>query len=209
MDDQERRRRFEAEAMPHMDALYGSALSMTRSATMADDLVQETYLKAWRFWDKFTPGTSCKAWLFRIMTNTYINMYRKRSREPYTVDFNDIEERSESQVTSGDVISLPATLDESERASFDALFSDEVKAALESLPPYFRIVAILSDIQGFTYQEIADILDIPIGTVRSRLSRARGMLQEKLREYARDRGLIGDARNIASVDDRASHGMKA
>ena len=93
MDDQERRRRFEAEAMPHMDALYGSALSMTRSATMADDLVQETYLKAWRFWDKFTPGTSCKAWLFRIMTNTYINMYRKRSREAvYGWISNDIEE---------------------------------------------------------------------------------------------------------------------
>lgn len=209
MNDQERRRRFEAEAMPHMDALYGSAVSMTRSATMADDLVQETYLKAWRFWDKFTPGTSCKAWLFRIMTNTYINMYRKRRREPYTVDFDDIEERSELQVASGEAIALPATLDESERASFDALFSDEVKAALESLPPYFRIVAILSDIQGFSYQEIADILDIPIGTVRSRLSRARGMLQGKLREYARERGLIGDARGVVSVDERASHGMGA
>ena len=209
MSDQERLRQFEAEAVPHMDALYGSALSMTRTAVLADDLVQETYLKAWRFWDTFTPGTSCKAWLFRIMTNTYINMYRKRSREPYTVDFDDIEERSESQVVSGEALAFPAALDEAERASFDALFSDEVKAALEGLPPYFRIVAILSDIQGFTYQEIADILDIPIGTVRSRLSRARGMLQQKLGEYARERGLIGDTRGVTSVDDGTSCGMEA
>ncbi len=200
MSDRERRRQFEAEALPHIDALRSSALSMTRNSATADDLVQETYLKAWRFWDKFEPGTSCKAWLFRIMTNTYINMYRKWSREPYKVDFEDIEEHSESKISSAEPIGMPAVLDDAERSAFDNLFSDEVKAAVEGLPPYFRIVAVLSDIQGFTYQEVADILDIPIGTVRSRLSRARGMLQEKLREYARERGLVGERR----TDDSSS-----
>ena len=152
MDDRERRSRFEAEALPHMDALYSSAVSMTRNSATADDLIQETYLKAWRFWDKFTPGTSCKAWLFRIMTNTYINMYRKSSREPHKIGFDDIEGHSESKIASEEPIAMRPILDEAEREGFDELFTDEVKAAIESLPPYFRVVALLSHVQGFTYQ---------------------------------------------------------
>jgi len=182
-----RRADFEATALPHLDALYHAALSMTRNAANADDLVQETFLKAWRFWDKFKAGTSCKAWLFRIMTNTYINQYRRWSREPYKVDFDEIEEHSEHKI-SGDAV---ATLDEAEREAFDQVFSDEVRAAMESLPPYFRIVALLADVEGFSYQEIAEMIDVPIGTVRSRLSRARGMLQRRLLDYARERGLAG------------------
>lgn len=188
----ERRADFERTALPHLDALYTSAVSMTRNSASADDLVQETFLKAWRFWDKFTPGTSCRAWLFRIMTNTFINEYRRWSREPFKVDFDEVEERSEDKIVAG--TPLTAGLAEVEPSALDQLFSDEVKAAIESLPPYFRIVALLSDVEGFSYQEIADIIDVPIGTVRSRLSRARGMLQEKLVAYARARGLTGGRR---------------
>jgi RNA polymerase sigma-70 factor, ECF subfamily len=205
MDDRERRSLFEAEAVPHMDALYSSALSMTRNSATADDLIQETYLKAWRFWDKFEPGTSCKAWLFRIMTNTYINMYRKWSREPHKVGFEDIEGHSESKIASDAPIAMQPLLDVTEREAFDNLFTDEVKAAIESLPLYFRVVALLSDVQGFTYQEIADILDIPIGTVRSRLSRARSMLQEALRDYARERGLSGEPRNADAQEEESDY----
>jgi len=181
-----RRAQFEREALPHLDALYNSALGMTRDPSSADDLIQETYLKAWRFWDQFKPGTSCKAWLFRIMTNTYINQYRRWSREPYKVDFDDIEEHSESRVAEEAAGALQQT-----QEAIESLFSDEVKAAVEGLAPYFRVVLLLSDVEGFKYQEVADILDIPIGTVRSRLSRARAMLQEKLSGYARERGLTG------------------
>ncbi len=197
MDIDGRRADFEALALPHLDALYHAALSMTRNAANSDDLVQETYLKAWRFWDKFTPGTSCKAWLFRIMTNSYINQYRKRSREPCKVDFDEIEEHSEEKIVDeGMTTSL-----EADPAAFHQVFSDEVKAAIESLPPYFRIVALLADVEGFSYQEIAEILGVPIGTVRSRLSRVRGMLQKKLFGYARERG-FGGRQGTRDPDDR-------
>jgi RNA polymerase sigma-70 factor, ECF subfamily len=187
MPNEKRRTEFETEALPHMDALYNSALSLTRSGAGADDLVQETYLKAWRFFDSFKPGTSCKAWLFKIMMNTYINQYRRRARQPQSVDFHDIEGHSESRIEAS---VQPQSAEE--RIAYDGLFSDEVKAALESLPEYFRSVALLADMEGFSYQEIADMLDVPIGTVRSRLSRARGMLQKKLMDYARERGIIRD-----------------
>ena len=182
-----RRAEFEEVALPHLDALYNSALSLTHNGVAADDLVQETYLKAWRFFDSFATGTSCKAWLFKIMMNTYINQYRRRNRQPQTVDFKEIEDHSESRL-GPDV----TPLDPDAYLVFDGLFSDEVKSALESLPDYFLEVALLADVEQFTYQQIADILDVPIGTVRSRLSRARGLLQTKLWGYAKERGLAGD-----------------
>ncbi len=188
----DRRQQFRQEALPHMDALYNHALSLTRDEASADDLVQETYLKAWRFWDSYTPGTSCKAWLFRILMNTYINQYRRKTRRPQEVDFADVEGHSESKIED-----TVKGLDADQRDVFEGLFSDEVKDALDGLPEYFRQVVMLADVEEMTYQEIAEVLDVPIGTVRSRLSRARGLLQDRLTEYARDRGIF----NSPSDDD--------
>jgi RNA polymerase sigma-70 factor (ECF subfamily) len=175
---------FEREALPHMSSLYNFALRMCRDRDEASDLVQETYLKAFRFFDKFEPGTNCKAWLFRIMKNSYINRYRKISREPDKVDYDSIEEFYDTL--------RPETADTSnlEEKFFNNLLDDEVSQALQSLPDDFRTVVILCDIEGFTYEEIAEFVDCPIGTVRSRLHRARKMLAQKLTEYARARGYV-------------------
>lgn len=175
---------FEKEAMPHMNALYNFALRMTGDPDDADDLVQETYLKAFRFFDKFEKGTNCKAWLFRILKNSYINDYRKHSKEPSKVDYEDIENFYEN-IKSSDVKSSHLTED-----VYNNLLDDEVSAAISSLPEDFRTVIILSDIEGFTYEEIADFVDVPIGTVRSRLHRARKMLYVRLHKYAQERGFV-------------------
>jgi RNA polymerase sigma-70 factor (ECF subfamily) len=175
---------FEREALPHMSSLYNFALRMCRDRDEASDLVQETYLKAFRFFDKFEPGTNCKAWLFRIMKNSYINRYRKISREPDKVDYDSIEEFYDTlRPESADSSNL-------EEKFFNNLLDDEVSQALQSLPDDFRTVVILCDIEGFTYEEIAEFVDCPIGTVRSRLHRARKMLAQKLTEYARARGYV-------------------
>ncbi|MES2766678.1 MAG: sigma-70 family RNA polymerase sigma factor [Bacteroidota bacterium] len=178
------KKEFEREALPHMSSLYNFALRMCRDRDEASDLVQETYLKAFRFFDKFEPGTNCKAWLFRIMKNSYINRYRKISREPDKVDYDSIEEFYDTL--------RPETADSSnlEEKFFNNLLDDEVSTALQSLPDDFRTVVILCDIEGFTYEEIAEFVDCPIGTVRSRLHRARKMLAQKLTEYARTRGYV-------------------
>lgn len=181
----DKRRRFEVEALPHLDALFNTALRLTRNTGDAEDLVQDTYLKAHRFWDRYTPGTNCKAWLYRILTNTRINQYVKSSKRPAHVSFEDVEpllgydepERL-SAPTGGEMAALADVLD------------DEVKRALEAIPETFRIVLILSVIEGFAYKEIARILEIPIGTVMSRLFRGRKLLQASLRDYARKRGLV-------------------
>jgi RNA polymerase sigma-70 factor (ECF subfamily) len=170
-----------------MDALYGTALRLTRNPSDAEDLVQETYLKAHRFWDRYTPGTNCKAWLYRILTNTRINQYVKASRSPAQVNFEDVEPILEQKVRRGLAVSTDGQL-----ASFGDLLDDELKAALESVQEDFRVVLILSAMEGFAYKEIAEILEIPIGTVMSRLFRARKSLQENLHEYARKRGLVKD-----------------
>lgn len=175
---------FEREALPHMNALYNFALRMTGSSDDADDLVQETFLKAFRFFDKFEVGTNCKAWLFRILKNSYINDYRKHSKEPNKVDYEDIENFYEN-IRSSDVKSNHLVED-----VFNNLLDDEVSEAITSLPEDFRTVIILSDIEGFTYEEIADFVDCPIGTVRSRLHRARKMLYVRLNKYAQDRGYV-------------------
>ena len=175
---------FEREAIPHMDALFNFALRMTGDSDEADDLVQETYLKAFRFFDKFEKGTNCKAWLFRIMKNTYINSYRKASKEPDKIDYEEVENFYENiKPSSTDSAHL-------EKEMYDNLLDDELSNAIASLPEDFRTVIILCDIEGFTYDEIADFVDVPVGTVRSRLHRARKMLFTNLYEYAADKGYI-------------------
>lgn len=183
----QKRLRFDQEALPHLDALYNTALRMTQNPSDAEDLVQETYLKAHRFWDRYQAGTNCKAWLFKILTNTRINQYIKKSKQPTQVSFEDV-----APVLSGPA---PAPLEratQGDMAVFADLLHDEVKGALEAIPDEFRTVLILSVIEGFAYKEIAQILDIPIGTVMSRLFRGRKLLQRSLREFARRRGLVKD-----------------
>ena len=173
---------FEREALPHMDALYNFALRMTTDPDEADDLLQETYLKAYRFFDKFEQGTNCKAWLFRIMKNSFINIYRRSSKQPDKVDYNDVEEFYHSiRAESTDPNDL-------EEKIFSNILDDDVSTALEALPEEFRTVVILCDIEGFTYEEIADFVECPIGTVRSRLHRGRKMLRARLLDYAQERG---------------------
>ena len=175
---------FEAEALPHMDVLYNFALRTTGNEDDARDLLQETYLKAYRFWDKYEQGTNIRAWLFRIMKNTYINRYRKEVKEPDKVDYEVVENFYNSiRAQSADPNDLQEKL-------YGNLLGDEVAKALESLPDDFRTVVILCDIEGLTYEEIAEFVDRPIGTVRSRLHRGRKLLQEKLYDYAKQRGMI-------------------
>ena len=175
---------FEQEALPHMDALYNFALRMTGDGDDANDLVQDTFLKAFRFFDKFEKGTNCKAWLFRSMKNTFINSYRKKTKEPDKVDYEDVEKFYETvKPSSTDSAHL-------EKEIYDNLLDDEITSAIASLPDDFKTVIILSDIEGFTYDEIADFVDCPVGTVRSRLHRARKMLFAKLYKYANEKGYV-------------------
>jgi RNA polymerase sigma-70 factor (ECF subfamily) len=189
---QARHQEFEAEALPHMDLLYNFALRTTGDPDDAQDLLQETFLKAYRFWDKYEKGTNIRAWLFRIMKNSYINRYRKETREPGKVDYDDVENfydsiRDESKETT-----------DLQQRMFGDLLGDEVTSALQELPDDFRTVVILCDIEELTYEEIAEFLNCPIGTVRSRLHRGRKMLQTRLHQYARKRGLLGDPTNEGS-----------
>jgi len=175
---------FEREAVPHMDILYNYALRMTGSRDDAHDLVQETYLKAYRFWDKYEKGTNIRAWLFRIMKNSYINRYRKEVKEPETVDYEEIQ-------NFYNIIRDEATdPNDLEEKIFGGLLEDDVAKALESLPEDFRTVVILCDIEGLSYEEISEFVECPIGTVRSRLHRGRNILRDKLFEYAKKRGLV-------------------
>ncbi len=178
----EKQRDFQREAMVHIDSLYNFALRMTGDAEDANDLVQETYMKAYRFFDSFEKGTNCKAWLFRILKNSYINKYRKESKEPDKIDYDEIKEFYHSVKHS----SLDSN--DMQEKMFGELLDDEVARALESLPEDFKEVVQLCDIEGFTYEEIANMVDCPIGTVRSRLHRGRKILREKLMEYAKQHG---------------------
>ena len=173
---------FEKELLPQIDALYTFAYNLTYDENNANDLVQETYLKAYRFIDKYQPGTNPKAWLFRILKNVFINEYRKKSREPQKIDYDEMfaPANEESSV-------LPAVLDLRDEI-FDGLLGDEITAALNSLPMDYKSVILLCDLEGFSYEEISDILEIPIGTVRSRLFRARNMLKLKLKAYGESLG---------------------
>ena len=178
---------FETEALSFLDALYRTALRMTRSEAEAEDLVQETYIRAFRFRHQFTPGTNLKAWLFRILTNTFINQYRRKAARPDETELDDVEEsilyRHMRDVSPGSASPDP------EAELIDNTLSSEVKDALEALPEKFRTTLLL-DVEGFAYKEIAEMLDIPIGTVMSRLHRGRKFLQKRLYDVARDRGIV-------------------
>jgi RNA polymerase sigma-70 factor (ECF subfamily) len=178
---------FETEALSFLDALYRTALRMTRSEAEAEDLVQETYIRAFRFRHQFTPGTNLKAWLFRILTNTFINQYRRKAARPDETELDDVEEsilyRHMRDVSPGSASPDP------EAELIDNTLSSEVKDALEALPEKFRTTLLL-DVEGFSYKEIAEVLDIPIGTVMSRLHRGRKFLQKRLYDVARDRGIV-------------------
>jgi RNA polymerase sigma factor (sigma-70 family) len=175
----EQYRVFDKEFMPHIDSMYNFAFRLTNDEDDANDLVQDTYLKAYRFINSFQEGTNAKAWLFRILKNSFINDYRKKSKEPSKVDYQEVE----AVYNSNEDAEFESTSDLRIEAVQD-LIGDEVAMALNGLPVDFRTVIILCDIEGFTYEEMAKILDIPIGTVRSRLHRARNLLKEKLRSYA-------------------------
>ena len=189
------RESFESVALIHLDSLYGTALRMTRDPRDAEDLVQDCVLSAFRFYDKFEPGTNIKAWLFKILTNTFINKYRKRVREREVRDVIDQDETP--SLMSEDVAEVSR---DPERALVGNLLSDDVKRALEAVPYDYRLAVVLCDLEEFSYKEIADIMDCPVGTVMSRLHRGRRLLQKSLREYAIREGVIKD------VDDTSSSG---
>ncbi|HHP7240176.1 MAG TPA: sigma-70 family RNA polymerase sigma factor [Cyclobacteriaceae bacterium] len=173
---------FDNEFIPHLDSMYNFAFRLTFDEDDAKDLVQETYLKAYRFINSFHRGTNAKAWLFRILKNSFINEFRKKSKEPGKVDYQEVENYYNS-----DEVNKAITPDLRVESVKD-MIGDEVTNALNSLALDFRTVIILCDLEGFTYEEMAKILDIPIGTVRSRLHRARNLLKERLRSYAKNMG---------------------
>ncbi|HOP06082.1 MAG TPA: sigma-70 family RNA polymerase sigma factor [candidate division Zixibacteria bacterium] len=182
-----KRQEFEKEALPHMDALYRTALRLSKNDKDAEDLVQETYVKAYRFWDKFETGSNCRAWLFKIMTNIFINQYRSKSRSPMTANIDDIDDN----FLYGQLATVDGAKDP-EQALFAKVFDDDVKKAIENLPDDFRLVVVLSFLEGFSYQEIAEIADLQLGTVKSRLHRGRKLLQKQLWDYAVKNGYIKD-----------------
>lgn len=182
--DAQRRLRFERDAMQYVDQLYSAALRMTRNLQDAEDLVQEAYTKAYSAFHQYRPGTNLKAWLYRILTNTYINIYRKRQRQPQQANTEQVEDWQMAQAAEHTSTGLRSA----EAEALDHLPDSDIKDALQQIPEEFRLAVYFSDVEGFAYKEIAQILDIPIGTVMSRLHRGRKLLRGLLTDYARDRG---------------------
>ena len=190
---------FTADAMQYAPQLFSTALRMTRNRSDAEDLVQETYIKGWRSFHTFQEGTNLRAWLFRIMTNTYINKYNAQKRKGTEVELDDIEELFlYKRLGSIDQSQLSSS---AEDQMLELFSDDEVKNALEELPEDFRIPVLLSDVDGFSYKEISEMLEIPIGTVMSRLHRGRKTMQKLLYEYARERGLIVEPLTIEGTGE--------
>jgi RNA polymerase sigma-70 factor (ECF subfamily) len=185
--DAERALRFENDALPYLDQLYGAALRMTRNPADAEDLLQETFAKAFAAFHQFTPGTNLKAWLYRILTNTFINTYRKKQRQPQESGGDSIDDwqlaRAEAHTSTG--------LRSAEMDALDRMPDSAVTDAMHQLAPDFRLAVYLADVEGFSYKEIAEIMGTPIGTVMSRLNRGRNQLRRLLADYARENGLIG------------------
>src|SRR4051812_46340557 len=182
--------RFAELAMEHMSSLYTAALRMTRNPADAEDLVQETYLKAYRGFGGFQVGTNLKAWLYRILTNTFINNYRAKKRRPEQSEIEDVEDLYLYHRLGG--LEAAAAGRSAEEEVLDHFTDSDVKDAIEALPEQFRLAVLLADVEGFSYKEIAEILDVPIGTVMSRLHRGRKALQKALFEFGVERGLVGD-----------------
>ena len=186
------RRAYEREALVHMEALYAAARYMTRNPTEAEDLVQEVFLRAYRFWHRYESGTNCKAWLFRILTNTYINRNRKKQRTFSLIENADSDAEVDGFYERSTFYGTPET------EYMAKLFPEHVQRAVEELPDNFRIPVVLADLQDFSYKEIAEIMDCPVGTVMSRLFRARKRLQETLFDYAVERGIISKQDAVAA-----------
>ncbi|MDQ0258338.1 sigma-70 family RNA polymerase sigma factor [Sinomonas atrocyanea] len=195
--DDQRRERFERDAMQYVDQLYSAAMRMARNPADAEDLVQEAYAKAFAAFHQYKPGTNLKAWLYRILTNTYINLYRKRQREPQQAQTDSVEDwqlaRAESHTSTG--------LRSAEAEALDHLPDSDVKEALQSIPEEFRLAVYFADVEGFAYKEISEIMNTPIGTVMSRLHRGRKMLRDRLADYAAERGFAG-ARAVAASQEK-------
>jgi RNA polymerase sigma-70 factor (ECF subfamily) len=192
---------FEEQALVHLDSLYATGLRMTRDPRDAEDLVQDTMLAAYRFFDRFEQGTNCRAWLFKILTNTFINKYRKKVREREVRDVLDQEETP--SLMSEDVAEASRN---PESTMLSSLLSDDVKKALDSIPYDYRIAVVLCDLEDFSYKEIADIVDCPVGTVMSRLHRGRRLLQKALRGYAVREGIV--KADPSDADDHAAVGAE-
>lgn len=188
--------------MPFVDSLYNTALRMTRNSADAEDLVQETYLKAYRYYDKFEEGTNFKAWLFKILKNTFINSYRKKQKTPPLSDFAEVQEIFESRVRDDN----PQKIKSPEEELLASVLDEDVKKALDSLPPDYRMAVVLADLEGFAYKEIAEILDVPLGTVMSRLYRGRKLLESEMLKYASEHGYMrsGKPTKMRSGDEEKS-----